>query len=163
HVLDQTTRTLSMSTCSKVLSPSLRLACMVLPTRLAELYYAKQLSCNVPRQMQLIVARFMDRGYLERHINRVRKIYRTKMETVTAWLREEDEDVEIYGDHTGMHFMLRVPGTDLRIPADKRSPVHGSTEAQTEGLRDTVRIGIGEKSAEDIMDILAALLGDVSP
>src|SRR5690625_2329273 len=161
--LAQTVRTTYTSTCSEVRYPSLSLSCMVLPKRLAELYYAKQLSCNVPRPMQLIVARFMDRGSLERHINRVRKIYRTKMETVTAWLREEYEDVEIYGDHTGMHFMLRVPGTDLRIPAEKHSLVHGSRYSQTEGLRDTVLIGIGEKSAEDIMDILAAFLGDVSP
>src|SRR5699024_791607 len=117
----------------------------------------------VQQQSQLIFARFMDRGYLERHINRMRKIDRTKMETVTAWLREEYEDVEIYGDHTGMHFMLRVPGTDLRIPAEKHSLVHGSRYSQTEGLRDTVLIGIGEKRAEDIIDILAAFLWDVSP
>src|SRR5699024_10659678 len=109
------------------------------------------------------VARFMDRGYMERHINRGRKIYRTKMETVTARLREENEDVEIYGDHTGMHFMLRVPGTDQRIRAEKCCRGHGSRDSQTEGLRETVHIGIGEKSAEDIMDILAAFLADVSP
>src|SRR5699024_2523935 len=132
--LDQNDRTIYMSTFSKVLYHSLRLSCMVLAKRLVLLYYAKQFSCIVPRLMQLIVARFMDRGYLERHIYRVRKIYRTKMETVTAWLREEYEDVEIYGDHTVMHFMLRVPGTDLRIPAEKKSLAHGRCSSQTEWL-----------------------------
>ncbi|WP_017550033.1 PLP-dependent aminotransferase family protein [Salinicoccus carnicancri] len=161
--LDQNDRTIYMSTFSKALYPSLRLSCMVLPKRLAELYYAKRLSCNVPRQMQLIVAHFMERGYLERHINRVRKIYRTKMEAVTSWLRREYEGIEIYGDHTGMHFMLSVPGTDLHTPAEKHSIVHGSRYSQSEGLTDTVLIGIGEKSAEEIMDILAAFLGDIFP
>lgn len=161
--LDQNDRTIYMSTFSKSLYPSLRLSCMVLPKPLAELYYANRLSCNVPRQMQHIVASFMERGYLNRHINRVRKIYRTKMETITQWIQTEFDEAEIYGEHTGMHFLLRIPGENLKDAAEKHSIVHGNHYSHERNLEDTVLIGIGEKDTEEITEILSAFLGDIFP
>ncbi|WP_411842983.1 PLP-dependent aminotransferase family protein [Salinicoccus sp. HZC-1] len=161
--LDQNDRTIYMSTFSKSLYPSLRLSCMVLPKPLAELYYTKQLSCNVPRQMQHIVAAFMERGYLNRHINRVRKIYRTKMETITQWIRTEYIDVEIYGEHTGMHFLIRIPGKDLGDSAERHNIVHGNKYSHERKMTDTVLIGIGEKETEEIIRILSAFLDDIFP
>ncbi|MFC3419235.1 PLP-dependent aminotransferase family protein [Salinicoccus hispanicus] len=157
--LDQNDRTIYMSTFSKSLYPSLRLSCMVLPATLAERYYQKALSCNVPRQMQHIVARFMEQGYLNRHINRMRKIYKKKMADITEWLKAS-HDVEIYGDHTGMHFMLRIPGTDLQEIAHKHGLVHGNSYANDGNLENTVVIGIGEKDMEEIRHILDAFLED---
>lgn len=161
--LDQHDRTIYMSTFSKSLYPSLRLSCMVLPKPLAELYYQKELSCNVPRQMQHIVASFMEQGYLNRHINRVRKIYRTKMESIMQWIRAEYEGVEIYGEHTGMHFLMRVPGQDLTGTAEKHRLVHGNNYSHARDLADTVLIGTGEKQTEEIISILSAFLDDIFP
>lgn len=161
--LDQNDRTIYMSTFSKSLYPSLRLSCMVLPKPLAELYYQNALSCNVPRQMQHIVAAFMERGYLNRHINRVRKIYRTKMETITEWLQSSFSAVEIYGEHTGMHFMLRVPGRDLREAAERHSMVHGNNYSHASNLTDTVLVGIGEKDVQEVIDVLTAFMEDIFP
>lgn len=161
--LDQNDRTIYMSTFSKSLYPSLRLSCMVLPKPLAELYYQNSLSCNVPRQMQHIVAAFMERGYLNRHINRVRKIYRTKMETITDWLRDEYKAVEIYGEHTGMHFLMRVPEKDLKDAADKHNIVHGNNYSHGRDMADTVLIGIGEKETDEIIRRLSAFLEDIFP
>ncbi|MCG1009511.1 PLP-dependent aminotransferase family protein [Salinicoccus sp. ID82-1] len=157
--LDQNDHTIYMSTFSKSLYPSLRLSCMVLPAALAERYYQEALSCNVPRQMQHIVAQFMAEGYLNRHINRMRKMYRKKMADVTQWLRAA-HSVEIYGEHTGMHFMLRIPGTDLQELARKHGLVPGNIYANNGDLRDTVVIGIGEKEVEEIRQILDAFLED---
>ncbi|GAB3055531.1 PLP-dependent aminotransferase family protein [Salinicoccus sesuvii] len=157
--LDQNDRTIYMSTFSKSLYPSLRLACMVLPAALAEKYYDNALSCNVPRQMQHIVANFMVQGYLNRHINRMRKIYRKKMRDVTQWL-QTFEGVEIYGDHTGMHFMLRIPGIDIESFARSHHLVHGNVYSETGVLSDTVVIGIGEKDTGEIIKILDAFLKD---
>lgn len=161
--LDQNDRTIYMSTFSKSLYPSLRLSCMVLPKPLAELYYTKQLSCNVPRQMQHIVASFMEQGYLNRHINRIRKIYRTKMESITEWIYSEFDEVEVYGEHTGMHFLIRVPNRDLSRAAEKHSMVHGNTYSHARDLADTVLVGIGEKDVNEIKGILAAFLEDIFP
>jgi GntR family transcriptional regulator/MocR family aminotransferase len=151
--LDQNDRTIYMSTFSKSLYPSLRLSCMVLPASLAELYYEKELSCNVPRQMQHIVARFMEQGYLTRHINRMRKVYRKKMEAITTWIAAH-HDVEMHGEHTGMHFIIRVPGMDLEEAADNHGLVHGNVYSYERDLGDTIIVGIGEKDTREIIDIL---------
>lgn len=155
--LDQNDRTIYMSTFSKSLYPSLRLSCMVLPASLAELYYEKELSCNVPRQMQHIVARFMEQGYLTRHINRMRKVYRKKMESITAWIAAH-HDVEIHGEHTGMHFIIRIPGMDLEEAADNHGLVHGNVYSYERDHGDTIIVGIGEKDTREIIDILDRFL-----
>ncbi|CAM2805075.1 PLP-dependent aminotransferase family protein [Salinicoccus roseus] len=155
--LDQNDRTIYMSTFSKSLYPSLRLSCMVLPASLAELYYEKELSCNVPRQMQHIVARFMEQGYLTRHINRMRKVYRKKMEAITTWIAAH-HDVEIHGEHTGMHFIIRIPGMDLEEAADNHRLVHGNVYSYERDLGDTIIVGIGEKDTREIIDILDRFL-----
>ncbi|WP_271397388.1 PLP-dependent aminotransferase family protein [Salinicoccus roseus] len=155
--LDQNDRTIYMSTFSKSLYPSLRLSCMVLPASLAELYYEKELSCNVPRQMQHIVARFMEQGYLTRHINRMRKVYRKKMEAITTWIAAH-HDVEIHGEHTGMHFIISIPGMDLEEAADNHGLVHGNVYSYERDLGDTIIVGIGEKDTREIIDILDRFL-----
>lgn len=158
--LDQNDRTIYMSTFSKSLYPSLRLSCMVLPASLAELYYQKALSCNVPRQMQHIIARFMEQGYLTRHINRMRKVYRKKMETIIARVAAHSA-VEIHGEHTGMHFIIRVPGMNLEEAAANHGLVHGNAYSYEKDLEDTVVVGIGEKEPEEIMEILDRFLDEV--
>src|SRR5699024_11291448 len=73
----------------------------------------------VSRQMQNIVARYISEGYLNRHINRVRKIYSGKMRDITDWLRKNYSAVDVDGEHTGMHFVLRCPDRDISEPVDK--------------------------------------------
>lgn len=156
--LDQNDRTIYMNTFSKSIYPSLRLAVMILPPELAEKYYESGLSCNVSRQMQHIIARFINEGYLTRHINRVRKFYGEKMAAVTSLLNDKHPGVEISGEHTGMHFVLRVPGVDLRGAARKHRIISMSSYSRNEDFNDTVLIGIGGKSAEEIVGILDELL-----
>lgn len=159
--LDQNDRTIYMNTFSKSIYPSLRVAVMILPPELAEKYYESGLSCNVPRQMQHIVARFINDGYLVRHINRVRKFYGDKMEKAVAELKNYYPDVEITGEHTGMHFVLRVPGADLRSEAEKHKIISMSAYSLEEHFNDTVLVGIGGKSAAEIVEILAEFLREV--
>ncbi len=159
--LDQNDRTIYMSTFSKSLYPSLRLSVMVLPKDLAEKYYVEKMSCNVSRQMQHIVARFISEGYLNRHINRVRKIYAGKMKEVTGWLKEAFPQAEITGDHTGMHFVLKCPGKDIRAAIRKYSLISMNNYSVNDDFDDSVIIGIGEESTEDITGILNRFLSDV--
>jgi GntR family transcriptional regulator/MocR family aminotransferase len=159
--LDQNDRTIYMNTFSKSIYPSLRLAVMVLPSELAEKYYESGLSCNVSRQMQHIIARFINEGYLTRHINRVRKFYGEKMNAVTKLLNDKHPGVEISGEHTGMHFVLRVPDVDLRDAARKHRIISMSAYSRNEDFNDTVLIGIGGKSAKEIARILSEFLDEV--
>lgn len=74
---------LYLNTFSKTLAPSMRMGYMVLPERLAE-EYARRLdfySCTVPVFEQYVLAEFIDRGELERYINRHRRKLRQKGET----------------------------------------------------------------------------------
>lgn len=64
-----------MNTFSKTISPSLRIGYTVLPKHLAEQFQKKLgfYSCTVPTFMQYVVAKLLNNGDFERHINRVRR------------------------------------------------------------------------------------------
>ena len=159
--LDQNDRTIYMNTFSKSVFPSLRLAVMVLPPQLAEKYYQVGLSCNVSRQMQHIIAQFMDKGYLVRHINRVRKHYGERMHSIVSSLENKYTKIEISGHHTGMHFVLRVPDVDIRELAKKHRIITMSDYSQKIESVDTVLVGIGRRSEEDIIEIISKFLDQV--
>lgn len=64
-----------MNTFSKTISPSLRVGYAVLPKNKAE-EFAKKLgfySCTVPTYIQYVLAKLLNNGDFERHINRVRR------------------------------------------------------------------------------------------
>ncbi len=64
-----------MNTFSKTISPSLRMGYMVLPKHLAPEFQKKLgfYSCTVPTYLQYVVAKLLNNGDFERHINRVRR------------------------------------------------------------------------------------------
>lgn len=64
-----------MNTFSKTVSPSLRVAYMVLPNTLIGTYEERLgfYSCTVPTFIQFVLAALIDSGNFERHINRVRR------------------------------------------------------------------------------------------
>lgn len=159
--MDQSDRTIYMNTFSKSIYPSLRLAVMVLPRALAEEYYHLSLSCNVPRQMQHIVARFIKEGYINRHVNRVRKIYGQKMEKVTRWLQINYPTVKIHGAHTGMHFIVRTPQIDITEQTKRHQLLSAGQYAVQSKFNDSIIVGIGEHSSSEIIEILKNFLNDI--
>lgn len=68
-------RVIYMNSFSKTISPSLRVAYMVLPKALVPIYTERLgfLSCTVPTFQQLVLASLLQSGEFERHINRVRR------------------------------------------------------------------------------------------
>lgn len=70
-----------LNTFSKTISPSLRLAYMVLPKRLANEFLEKFgfYSCTVSAFLQYVVAELLANGDFERHINRVRRNKRKEL------------------------------------------------------------------------------------
>lgn len=70
-----------VNTFSKTVSPSLRVAYMVLPKHLAKIYPEKLgfYSCTVPTFMQYVLSELINNGDFERHINRVRRKIRKKL------------------------------------------------------------------------------------
>ena len=67
-----------LGTFSKSIAPSLRISYMVLPQQLMERYRAVCgfYSTTVPRMQQEILREFLRDGHFERHLNKMRGIYR---------------------------------------------------------------------------------------
>ena len=111
--LDQGDRVIYMSTFSKSIMPSLRVAYFVLPLSLLPKYKEvfSYYSATVPRFDQYILARFMRDGYFSKHLNRMRKIYRKKHDKLISVFSKYYPNVTITGDSAGMHVLLSIPHT----------------------------------------------------
>lgn len=77
-------RVVYLNTFSGTISPALRLGYMVLPQQLVPVFETKlgALSCPVPTYIQAVVTRLIENGDFERHINRVRRQKRKKLEGI---------------------------------------------------------------------------------
>lgn len=124
--MDLSGRVIYISTFSKSLMPSLRIAYMVLPNTLMHAYNNTFLhySSSVPRFEQQIVAQFMKRGHFSRHLNRMRNLYKKKLEQLTTTLAPFAPHVTISGEQAGMHVVLTV-----RTPFNEKQLIDRAKEA----------------------------------
>lgn len=102
-------RVIYVGTFSKNLSPALRLGYLVLPQALIEqcrnLKWFNDL--HTPSPDQLILARFIEEGLLERHVRKMRKVYMGRRKGLKkALVREFGQSVKISGDSTGLHLIV---------------------------------------------------------
>ncbi len=99
-----------LSTFSKSLCPSLRIGYMVLPLNLMEKYQREFFfySCTVSRVDQLILASFIKEGGFEKHLNRMRKAYKRKIEVLIEILSPYQKHISISGVNSGLHVLLHL-------------------------------------------------------
>ena len=101
-------RVIYLGTFSKAVAPAIRVSYMVLPEALRRQYdrtcgfYAS----TVSRVDQEILTRFLQEGYFERHLNRMRGIYRAKHDALLAALEPLRSDFRLQGDMAGLHVLL---------------------------------------------------------
>jgi len=117
QTLDGAQRVIYMNTFSKTLAPSIRISYMVLPPALME-QFQKVLgfySCTVPSFEQYTLARFLSRGYFEKHINRMRKFYKKRRNALVSLLENcsFSQKLAILEQDAGLHFLLKV---DTALP-----------------------------------------------
>lgn len=108
--MDQGENVIYISTFSKSLMPSLRIAYTVLPKILLKRYedaFIHYVS-TVPRLDQHILARFMKAGQFSRHLNRMRTIYKKKLQVLVDTLKQYEPAISYSGEETGMHITLSV-------------------------------------------------------
>lgn len=109
-------RVIYVGTLSKILSPALRLGYAVLPPSLIErCRHLKRLNdLHSPVLEQLALAHFIEEGHLERHIMKMKKIYRKRREAVIAALETHcPRQLHIYGDVAGLHLVAEFGGRAL--------------------------------------------------
>ncbi len=102
-----------LSTCSRSLAPSIRIAYMVLPEHLLPAWRTKYrlYSSTVSRFEQQTLARFITEGYFTRHLARERVAYKARRDALTAALRQAfaPEELILAGLHTGLHLLAKLP------------------------------------------------------
>lgn len=114
--IDACEKVIYMNTFSKSLTPTIRISYMILPVHLVNRFY-EQLSfysCTVSNFEQYTLAAFMEKGYFEKHINRMRLFYiRQRKQLIESILESRLKDYcEIIENASGLHFLIRLH-TDL--------------------------------------------------
>lgn len=109
--LDLYGRTIYTGTFSKSLAPFMRLAYIVFPKPLMERYksYYYRYNAQVSPLHQLALADFIKEGNYERHINRLRTIYRKKQASLLSAINRIFGDrISVSGGGAGIHLLLNV-------------------------------------------------------
>ena len=91
YAMDSNDSVIYLNTFTKTLAPSMRVAYMVLPKRLLESYRERLgfYACTVPALDQYVLAEYIDRGYLERRLNQLRRKLRLSMRDSKALAPED--------------------------------------------------------------------------
>ena len=135
HRLDHSGRVAYVGSFSKSLSPSLRLGFVALPDPLVEsaIGWRRLFSVQPSSVGQLTLQRFIDAGHLDRHLRRVRRIYRARHEIVRRFVTDAvDAGVLLPGpeNHAGLHLSTILPPgvaeESIRVAARRRDIVLSS-------------------------------------
>lgn len=155
--LDTTESILYLGTFSKVLSPALRVSYLVLPRRFMERY--RRLFANyeptVPLLEQQTVGRFMAQGHWERHIRRMRTIYRRKHDALLAAVEEYfGTSAVVHGSGAGLHIVAQL---SAKLPDEAEL----LRRAQEDGIR-IVPISATYQQADPVSRVMLGF-GRMSP
>lgn len=162
---DEHGKVIYIGTFSKAIAPAIRVSYMVLPRALLERYQkgCGFYSSTVSRIDQRILNEFISDGYFERHLNKMRKIYKTKHELLLELLKPFLKAFRISGEHAGLHLLLTsLQGKReeelLELAANQGVRVYGLSESripQPEKSRQaaaTLLLGYGGLTAGQIRE-----------
>lgn len=110
--IDRSERVIYMNTFTKSLASTIRISYMVLPKHLLK-EFEKRLSfysCTVSNFEQYTLARFIEEGYFEKHINRMRTYYRRIRDELMAAIGGSPlaSCCKITEEDAGLHFLLHI-------------------------------------------------------
>ncbi|EJT21460.1 GntR family transcriptional regulator [Bacillus anthracis str. UR-1] len=109
--LDTDGKVIYMGTLSKALLPSLRMSYIVLPKNLIKKYQKEYLfyTQSVSRMDQEVIRKFLNEGYWEKHIHKMRVVYRKKRDRLVFEIEKYFSNrVEVIGEDSGLHILLKV-------------------------------------------------------
>lgn len=108
--LDQNGRVIYLGTFSKSIAPSLRISYMVLPRPLLHQYREHCLSFQsaVSRFEQAILHEFITSGNFETHLNKMRKVYRSRYQELLHALSVFGNQIEISGEGAGLFLVVQL-------------------------------------------------------
>ena len=128
--IDAAERVLYLNSFAKSLGAAFRMAYLVLPPQLAQ-RFRKQLGFyanTVSPLDQLALARFIEQGHYDRHVNRMRTHARKTQDALVSALREAfGERVAFTGLNDGLHFIIQLES--------ERGERELAAEAEAAGIR----------------------------
>ncbi|MCI9148650.1 MAG: PLP-dependent aminotransferase family protein [Hungatella sp.] len=160
--LDKAGKVIYMGTFSKSIAPAIRVGYMVLPRPLLEIYRERLgfYASTVSRIDQNVIYQFLTDGYYERHLNRMRAIYKGKHDLLLGQLRKLEDDFEICGEHAGLHILLankkgRTEKWLVERAGEKGAKVYGLSSyfisRPCDSRPGTVLLGYARLSEEEIL------------
>ncbi len=153
-----------IGTFSKSIAPAIRIGYMVLPPVLLKVYEEKCsfYSTTVSRIDQRILNEFIGKGHFERHLNRMRKIYREKHDMVLNGLKGMEAGFVVSGENAGLHILLqdrkgRGEEELVKAAAAAGVRVYGLSEfcvgeMAPQWKRDTIVLGYASLGKEEIAE-----------
>ena len=129
--IDVSDRVIYMNTFTKTLASTVRISYMILPPPLLEQFYERLsfYSCSVSNFEQYTLGKFIEEGFFEKHINRLRNHYHKKRDILLEAIRESrlGDLVHISGEEAGVHFLMEIQ--------TEKEEEEFLTCAQTQGIR----------------------------
>lgn len=162
-------RVVYIGTFSKSIAPAIRMSYLVLPKSLLENYQknSRFLSSTVSRVDQLILQKFIEEGYYERHLNKMRALYKNRHDILLSSLKKMGNMFQISGEHAGVHLLLEFQDKrseeELIMQAEKKGiRVYGLSQYcvkdhEKEGDRATILLGYANMDEDAILKAVALL------
>ena len=164
---DRWEKVIYIGTFSKSIAPSIRVSYMVLPAPLLKEFQKKSsfLSSTVSRVDQLILQKFIEDGHYERHLNRIRTLYKSRHDTLMGCLKTFQKICTISGENAGVHMLLHFAGdmTEeelIRKAAEKGVRVYGLSQYYIDppdGLKPTIMLGYANISEDKMKEAVKLL------
>ena len=115
YTLDTSGSVIYMNTFSKSLASTVRISYMVLPEDLSDRFQEKYsfYSSTVSSFEQYTLASFIEEGFFEKHINRMRLYYIRQRQAVLSFLSSSliKDKCSVIENDSGLHFILRLNTT----------------------------------------------------
>jgi GntR family transcriptional regulator/MocR family aminotransferase len=156
---------------SKVLAPGLRLGWLVVPPHLVEPIAVAKKAADLGSSAidQLAFADFLSRGELDRHLRRLRPIYRRRRDAMLRAMARYLPELEPVGASAGLHVLVWLPDdVDEAVLVEAASAagigLEGAAHAAESSLRGGVIFGYGsieEGSVDEGVRRLAAVIETV--
>jgi GntR family transcriptional regulator/MocR family aminotransferase len=167
QALDQNNRVIYTGTFSKVLMPSLRVAYMVIPKNaFPKNSLTEYLGWEVSFLTQKTLALFFKQKFWDRHLRKMRMIYRKKYEFLTQQIPVTfGKKISFTKTYTGLYVVLTIKTTQSATQLIEKANAHGIYLLNTDSCyyrkRKTkypsVFLGFGGLETEEIKSVLTVL------
>ena len=167
---DRNGKVIYIGTFSKSIAPAIRMSYLVLPEAVHERYRERCgfISSTVSRIDQMILQKFIEEGYYERHLNKMRALYRSRHDTLLAELKKLECGFDISGENAGVHLLLhfrdgRSEEELISLASEKGVKVYGLSGYYVDGPRTAdetvILLGYANMREEKIKEAVS-LLGE---